>query len=298
MYNVIDNERKIDADTLKKDRNFVVFSSLKDFFCPVWSKNFSIKYVQTGSERYHLNGNFYEIKAGEYLLTNGESEGTVEIDNKELVNGICINIIPGVLSEVVASFKQPGTAFSDLSLDNFFTTGDFLESQYKSRDTSLGKFLSGLGSLSDIENGNNPSFNAEFYYTLSEKIVTDNIPVYKQLQAIRTVKQSTKKDLLKRVYRGRDYIDFNFRKSISIENIAREAMVSEYHFFRLFKAVFGISPHQYIISKRLTFANEMLKKKGFRVSDAAIESGFSDIYSFSKAFKKYYCISPSELQVR
>jgi AraC-like DNA-binding protein len=61
----------------------------------------------------------------------------------------------------------------------------------------------------------------------------------------------------------------------------------------LFKKVVGVSPHQYILSKRLELGKELLEKKQMPVSAAALESGFADVFSFSKAFRKHFGVSPT-----
>lgn len=92
---------------------------------------------------------------------------------------------------------------------------------------------------------------------------------------------------------GKSYIDSNFKSHLSIEEIAKECGLSEYHFHRLFKSVYGNSPYQYILNKRLNLALEKLKKGNDTLTDIAYEIGFADIYSFSKAFKKNYGVPPS-----
>ncbi len=119
------NETKDVLEAIKYDDNIVVFSSLREFYHPIKSKGFAIKYVFEGSERYIINGQKYDVKAGKYLLTNYLLEGSVEIESNKNVKGICINIIPSMLTEVVASMKRPDTAFSDSVLGEFFSTTDF-----------------------------------------------------------------------------------------------------------------------------------------------------------------------------
>ena len=132
-----------------------------------------------------------------------------------------------------------------------------------------------------------------FFYQLSETIIADQVPIFKQLQAIPSIKSATKKDLFKRISLGKEYIENYFFLPLTIEKIAKESCMSEYHFFRLFKIVFGISPNQYIIQKRLEHGQKILKQDRYLVSTAAVESGFSDIFTFSKAFKKHFGYSPS-----
>lgn len=270
------------------------FSLLQETACAAPFRSFSIKYVADGNEKYIVNGNKYIIQTGQYLLANHFSEGFVEIDKP--VRGICIDVAPDVLSEVVASYRRPDTPFSDLVLDTFFNTSDFLDNKYQHTETHLGKFLHQFDTALISNPQHAPHFSREFYFTLAEKILVDHIPIYKQLQSIHSIKSNTKKDLLRRLMQGKAYIDVYFQQNLEVATIARESNLSEYHFFRLFKSVFGISPYQYILQKRLDFASNLIKQGNYTISDVAIVAGFSDIYAFSKSFKNYFGIAPSFLQ--
>jgi AraC family transcriptional regulator len=126
-------------DVLKYDDNTVVFSTLSDFYSPVNIKGFAVKYVVDGVERYTLDGEKYPIQAEEYLLSNASNEGYVEIESRKTVKGVCINIKPEMLAEVVASHFVPNTAYSDITLGQFFNSNHFLENKYNAKHTHLGK---------------------------------------------------------------------------------------------------------------------------------------------------------------
>ena len=289
------NENLNSMQAVERGNNMLVLSSLKEFYHPVKSQGFSIKYVVEGIERYTLNGQKYPIETGKYLLSNFTNEGHVEVQSDKSVKGICINLVPELLSEVIASFQRPDTAFSDVDLGHFFHSSHFLENHYDAQKTHLGKLLIDLSAAVQDSNLSEDDFDIEFFYHLSEKIIADQIPIFKQLQAIPSIKSTTKKELIKRVFKGKEFIDFYFSSPLTIEQVAKESCMSEYHFFRLFKAIYGLTPHQYTIRRRLDYGQKILKRDKNAVSIAAIESGFSDIYTFSIAFKNYFGYSPSSL---
>jgi AraC family transcriptional regulator len=291
----LSDDHKSMIEALKYDNNTVVFSALSDFYNPVNTEGFAVKYVVDGIEKYTLDGEKYPIQAGEYLLSNDLNEGFVEIESRKTVKGVCINIKPEMLAEVVASHCVPDTACSDIMLGQFFNSNHFLENKYNAKETHLGKLLLEMGLSIGKNAWDSAHLNNEFFYAISEKIVADHIPIFKQLQTIPSIKPATKKDLFRRVSKGKDYIDATFLTTQSIESVAQEACMSEYHFFRLFKSVFGVSPHQYMLKKRLELGHAILSQDKDSVSIAALESGFSDIHAFSKAFKKHYGFAPSYL---
>jgi AraC-like DNA-binding protein len=278
------------------DQNIIDFSALKEFHGSVQSKGFSIKYVVEGIEKYDLNGHKYPIESGKYLLTNDIQEGQVEIKSPKQVKGICINIVPEMIVEVVSAVCRPDTPYSDMALGQYFASSLFFENQYDAAQTHLGQALLEMGNtMLNNRNWQKEGLNIELFYTLSEKIIADQIPVFKQLQSIPSLKSETKKDLLRRVSKGKEFIDMAFLKPLTIEQVSKEVAMSEYHFFRLFKSIYGTSPHQYIVKKRLDYGQNILKQDRTAVSLAAYDSGFADIHAFSKAFKRYFGYAPSTL---
>lgn len=276
-----------------KDNNFNV-SSLYEFYKPVMARGFAIKFVTQGEERYTVDKHIYQVDAGSYLLLSGDRDIKVEIESKKNVNGICINIHNTIMEAALASYQTPDSPQPDQELAAFFYSDHFFENQYRVSNTHLGSRLQQLGRDVQASVFGVDDINDELFFTLAEEIIKDQVPVFRELQQIRVLKTATRKDLYRRILRGREYIDQSFALPLSIEMVARHAAMSEYHFFRLFKTVHGISPHQYILRKRLEAGRELLQKQ-YSVSTAAIDCGFSDIYSFSKAFKKHFGFPPSSL---
>lgn len=266
------------------------FSYLKEIQCKAPFRSFSIKYVCNGKERYQVNGNLYDIESGQYLLANHFSEGIVEIDKP--VRGICIDIAPEILSEVAGSFTRPDTPFADKELDHFFNSPVFFDNKYTNTETHLGRYLHAFDTEIMKDPTHSWKFSKAFYFTLAEKIVEDHIPILKQLQTIHAVKSVTRNDLLRRVKKGKTYIDTEWMQKPDIESIANVCQMSEYHFFRVFKKVYGVSPYQYLLQKRLYFALEMMQKEKIQISDIALIAGFADVFAFSKAFKHFFGLSP------
>ncbi len=95
------------------------------------------------------------------------------------------------------------------------------------------------------------------------------------------------------VGQAKNYIRVNYMNPITAENVAASVGVSLRYLSRLFKESTGRGVQDYLISTRLGHAKQLLSQ-GLSVSEAAFQSGFNDVFHFSKAFKKVIGISPSE----
>ena len=88
-----------------------------------------------------------------------------------------------------------------------------------------------------------------------------------------------------RLCRARDMLR-DVDHPLSIEQVAREAAVSPFHFIRQFQALFGETPHQYRIRARLERAKDLLESSDYSVTDVCMEVGFSSLGSFSDLFAR------------
>jgi len=92
-----------------------------------------------------------------------------------------------------------------------------------------------------------------------------------------------------------DYIFAHISEDISLDVLASEACFSPFHFHRLFTAIIGETPRDYIERCKLErAANRLCTAPERSVLETALDSGYSSVSTFSRAFKKYYQVSPSK----
>ncbi|MEO5979242.1 MAG: AraC family transcriptional regulator [Chryseolinea sp.] len=101
--------------------------------------------------------------------------------------------------------------------------------------------------------------------------------------------------LYKRVVQAKLFIDVHYAESINLNSIADEAYFSKYHFIRLFKSIYGKTPHHYLTQVRINAAKQLLKKD-IQVSEVCTSVGFDSATSFAVLFKKSVGLSPSAYQ--
>lgn len=90
-----------------------------------------------------------------------------------------------------------------------------------------------------------------------------------------------------------NYLNENYDKKISLEQIAHNMYLSPVYISKIFKEETGESPINYLIKIRLEKAKEILNNnESGSIKSIANQVGYDDVYHFSKLFKKYYGISP------
>jgi AraC-like DNA-binding protein len=98
--------------------------------------------------------------------------------------------------------------------------------------------------------------------------------------------------LYRRIVQAKLFIDNHYADNIDLANISDEAYFSKFHFIRLFKKIYGKTPHQYLTAVRIEKAMELLKAD-ISVSDVCYAVGFESLSSFSGLFKRIASITPS-----
>jgi AraC-like DNA-binding protein len=87
----------------------------------------------------------------------------------------------------------------------------------------------------------------------------------------------------------RERLDGNIRLS----DMARECGLSVSHFTRAFRGSFGVSPHHWLLERKIDGAKALLLTSGVSIADAAIGAGFADQTTFTRAFRRIVGDSPA-----
>ncbi|MCW8998216.1 MAG: AraC family transcriptional regulator, partial [Kangiellaceae bacterium] len=103
-------------------------------------------------------------------------------------------------------------------------------------------------------------------------------------------------DWSKRMNLAIEYIEDNLDGDIAIEEVAKIAYSSKYHFHRMFYAIFNVTPAEYIRNRKLTKAAADLVSGDGRVIDIASKYGYDSPNAFTRAFRKLHGLNPSKVR--
>lgn len=100
------------------------------------------------------------------------------------------------------------------------------------------------------------------------------------------------------ITRAKAYIDEHFQSDISLDDVSRVVDISPYYFSKLFKQEVGENFIEYLTKTRMRNARQLLKNPSYNIKEVCAMSGYSDPNYFSRIFKKYEGITPSEYRER
>lgn len=272
--------------------NSLVFSSLSEYYKPVISHGLALKYVQKGEEVYCFNNRRYIVKENQFLVTNENNRGVVEIESKLPVVGICINISSDILRQVMASHIAPDAVTPDPHLADFLLGKAMPEQILGAKHSSTGSYLEKLAQ-NFTQNQDTIIDTNEFFFEIADRVIAEFTPLHQKIHSLNVIRPLTQRDLYLKLERTKQLIEQEFTHPLNAQNLAEEAGLSLYHFIRLFKKCYGQTPIQMLIVQRMNHAQKLLKANRLSINEIAACCGFSDLQMFSKAFKKYTGNSPS-----
>jgi AraC-like DNA-binding protein len=88
-------------------------------------------------------------------------------------------------------------------------------------------------------------------------------------------------------------MDARYRDELDVPALARVAHLSPAHFSREFRRTFGESPHQYLLTRRLERAAELLRNTDYSVAEICFTVGLNSVGSFTTSFGRAFGLSPT-----
>jgi AraC-like DNA-binding protein len=268
--------------------NLMVNSTTSDFKKKLDETSLTLISNLHGQADCKIDGRPFKVCPSVFLITNPFQQLEYSISVKEKIETANIHFNYLFIQNLYSYFTEADTSL----LDNIESTGNaiplfFNELHYKNKEIlTLIKQLY----LSTEE------------YQFEEKLSEIGIQLFliqsecqKKLKSIKSRNRNTQKELYRRISMAKDIIFYNHDQPISIEEISKNICVSKYHFTRLFKDVYGISPYRFLKTVRLEKAKELLLKD-YSVEEIAHQVGFIESNSFINAFKFYTKAYPTEFR--
>jgi len=258
--------------------------------CPEHPSGIGLLVTGKGSCNYFVNGVKNAVEPGRIFFINRGSQLAVKAPEKGAVPVLLFfhSRLPDLVQH---SLNYGGEVLLEKPFDNLPYDFSYLERVHV--DTELHQRV-----LSLIELGTSCSSFASLkadiiIRNLFEDLLRENQEAYQHSQNIQAVKASTRLEIFKRVSLARDWMEENYSMNISLDDIASQAVMNSQHFLRMFKQVYHITPHQYLIDLKLRKSRELLESTSLSISEICQSIGLESVFSFSVLFKNRFGLAPS-----
>jgi AraC-like DNA-binding protein len=98
---------------------------------------------------------------------------------------------------------------------------------------------------------------------------------------------------VRHLLRAKDLIDAKYAEPLDVQALAAAAYLSPAHFSREFRRAFGESPHQYLLTRRMERAADLLRHTDYSVAQICVEVGLSSVGSFTTSFNRTFGMAPT-----
>ena len=251
----------------------------------------SLKFAFGGREQYRIKNKTLSVDDHRFLIVNEGSYYSSSIRSENTVESFTINFSHSLVRSAISLFRRTVEDHLD-QRESSERTEPYFEEHLYPHDPRLYRSVLLLRRLSLSPYAHTHRILEVFYESLAVMFSLHS-KVGKKIDTMSPVKDSTKRELYRRLSAAQDFMYSCYDQPLTLKQISDVACLAPAYFLRQFKKNIGITPHQFLTERRMLKASELIRKKSFSVSRACIEVGFDDVSSFSKLYKKRFGFSPS-----
>lgn len=254
------------------------------FVFPV-TDNACFLYMLEGDMQYQVDDEPQDIPGKHSLFLNCINSGKQLINSNSSSNNeiVVVNFHPAVLKkiydrELPVLLQAPKNVISNKSIERI--SNDFL----------IQKYIEGL-----------------LFYFENPSLVNEDILVLKLKEIILLLSQTRNAESIRLIlsqifspvtYTFKQIIEANLFSQLTIEELAQQNNLSVSSFKREFAKLYNDTPANYIKSKKLEKAAELLSLSDKRITDIAFDCGFNDLANFTKSFSEKYHATPTQYRAK
>jgi len=242
-----------------------------------------------GSALYHADRAWFAVDQTGYLVLNDQQPYEIHIDSQTQVESFIIFFPRGWAEQVFESLASPSEKLLDEPDRKHERPVHFFE-RFTPHHDLVSPVLATLRRAH--KNGPLPDIWVEqkLRQLLALLLQTQN-DALRDSDALPARRAPTREELWRRLNRGRDFIHARFDSPLTLSHIASAACLSPFHFLRGFKAVFHVTPHEYLSACRVERAKFLLERTDLPVTEICFAVGFESLGSFSSWFSRLTGVS-------
>ncbi len=245
-----------------------------------------------GNSRCKVDGKTVLINDETYFITNRFQTYTLEIENEQPAETFNIHIGEYFSEQFLASAMHSSDILLNEGKQLTIPTVAFHNKLYR-RDEAFNRLVNGV-KQSRQDGTINKLFFEERLADLLMHLLQQHRNLLTDIANMPPVKPATKLELYKRLSLATDYIHSTYMEKTGLDEIAAAACLSKFHFLRLFKHVYHVSPYEYIQQLRMEKAESLLVNTSMQVTDIATLLGFDNSNSFSRLFSQRKNVYPTQ----
>lgn len=274
-----------------KNRDFFI-TRLNQPSIPIHQHDFfEIVYVWRGEATHIANDKKMKIRAGDlFFMTRTDEHGYEDCVDFEIVN---ILFTPAFLGKRSFDREEYQPFFEAIVAEEKSLKGFFHVSLNGKADLIVRNLIGGM-----LQEFGRPDLGAEEMLRNSfRNVLILATRAHNGSGFDKPAARGTQK-LQENFRKAVDFIEANFDRAISLEEIAKVAGLNRTYFSEIFHRVMGRKLSNYLMDLRMFKAATLLKNSDLSIKETAYRSGFSDLRHFTRVFQKHYHCTPGKFRTR
>ncbi len=263
---------------------------------PEYRQLLSIKAAFGGAEDYFLDGRRVSVDDDTFAIINAGRAYGSRIESTWPVHSFSIFFEPVLVEQAWTSLAATADAQLDDHLARVGGSCEFAERLYE-HDRLVSPVLRHIRSAVDAGLDDANWLDEQLRFLLARMLRLQHRHLRVEA-AIPSSRPATRRELLRRLNRGVDFIHARYRDPIALKDIAAAAHLSPFHFLRTFKSVYRLTPSIYLNRKRAAAALRLLQESDWTMTAIAEQVGFGSRTSLFRHLRAEYAVMPQQLRAR
>ena len=252
--------------------NAILCGSETDAAYMPYTQSLSIKACWGGTERYFVDNRTLNVDDDSYLILNDRRTYASSLRSDRPVRSFSIFFQPGFAEEVLGGMLTPQDRILDRCIEPERRSVEFAE-HLRRHDRLVTPVLRYIAFHVDKGIDDEAWYEEQLSFLL-ERMLGSHRMTAQAMQSLPASRSAKRLELYRRLSWGRDFIHSNYHRSITIDDMARAACLSKFHFIRLFHALEGVTPYRYLQQKRVAAAQRLLANTQLSHVEIADQVGF------------------------
>lgn len=252
--------------------NVILHASETDAEYMPYTQRLSIKAAFGGREQYFIDKRALTVDDDNYLIFNDRRTYSSSIRSTRPVRSFSIFFRPGFAEEVLGGMLTPADRILDRGGEGERQSVEFAE-HLRRHDRLVTPVLRYISF--HVEQGvDDADWYEEQLSFLLERMLASHRLTLQAVESMPASRPGKRQELHRRLSWGRDFIHSNYQRPITIDDMARAACLSKFHFIRLFNSLEGVTPYRYLQRKRVAAAQRLLSTTELSHVEIAEQVGF------------------------
>jgi AraC-like DNA-binding protein len=239
---------------------------------PDYTQLLSIKMMTGGREDYFVDGRRVCVDDDTYLILNAGRRYASRIDAMRPAHSFSVFFPAGLAEEVQDSLARSTEALLEDPAGNGRQSIEFDE-RLREHDTTVTPVLRHIQQAVDVGVGDDGWIEEQLHFLLGRMLRLENRQ-RRTHELIPSTKPATRRELHRRIGLGVTFIHTHFSEPIRLKDVARASHLSQFHFLRTFKALYGVTPSAYLSRKRTGAALRLISEAKWTLTEIAELVGF------------------------